>query len=365
MSNISAILIDGNNERISGTLEFQDFQVVFIGEGKKTTIPISQLNISLGGAANKLLFFTNPSQPKITIYTSDHQVLKNAALKNHPFLTQQIKTVKKKKNILKLSFYSILGLFLAFFLSIYLFKDYFVRKIAEQAPVEWEQKIGEHLFTTLSHQYTFIKNDSLENVFRVQAAPLLQQIKKDGTTVEIYFTKDPTINAFALPGGKVIIQSGLIENAKSWEEVLGVLSHELAHVTQRHHLRGVITNIGLYGIIAAFFGDMSAIAGTVVNTGGELASLSNSRDFETEADEVGMKYLYQANIDPKGLIDFFQTLEKQNHSIVDKNLSFLSTHPATQDRISHLRTEFKKLPKKKYLIFTSEFDSFKLSLKKS
>ena len=148
--------------------------------------------------------------------------------------------------------------------------------------------------------------------------------------------KDPTINAFALPGGKVIIQTGLIEHAKSWEEVLGVVSHELAHVTRRHHMRGIINNLGLYVIISSLIGDITAISGTIVNMGGDLASLANSRDFETEADETGLDYLIAAGINPQGLVSFFKTLEDETPNKLEGYTSFMSTHPATADRIDHL-----------------------------
>ncbi|MBL0078159.1 MAG: M48 family metallopeptidase [Bacteroidetes bacterium] len=115
-----------------------------------------------------------------------------------------------------------------------------VSSLPNQVPIEWEKKAGDKLFTTMSLQYKFIQNDSLKKVFLKISDPLFKQVEKDGYKIDLYFVKDPTINAFALPGGKVIIQTGLIENAKSWEEVMGVLGHELAHVTKRHHIRSMI-----------------------------------------------------------------------------------------------------------------------------
>ena len=187
---------------------------------------------------------------------------------------------------------------------------------------------------------------------------MIKQIEKDGTRIEFYFVKDPTINAFALPGGKVIIQTGLIEHAKSWEELLGVVSHELAHVTRRHHIRGVIDNLGLYVIISYLIGDISALSGTLINMGGDLASLSNSRSFETEADETGLDYLAAAGINPAGLISFFKTLQEESSTKIDGYLSFMSTHPATDDRIEHLN----KILKNKTISFKpvpNDFNNYK------
>jgi beta-barrel assembly-enhancing protease len=187
----------------------------------------------------------------------------------------------------------------------------------------------------------------------------------------LYFVKNSEINAFALPGGKVIIQTGLIENAKSWEEVMGVLSHELSHVTRRHHIRGIINNVGIFAILSAFVGDVSALAGTFANLGGELASLSNSRDFENEADQTGWDYLVKAKINPSGFISFFETLKKETEkeTVIDStlnksiDLSFLSTHPNTQERIDNLKQKLKS-NKDTYKSLPNNFDAFKKALLK-
>ena len=113
---------------------------------------------------------------------------------------------------------------------------------------------------------------------------------------------------------------------------------------------------------------MSALLATIGNMGGDLAALSNSRTFEYEADETGWNYLVTSNINPKGMVSFFETLQKQNASKVDSvmketiDLSFLSTHPDTQDRINRLNEKIKVLPSN-FRVLPSNFDSFKERLK--
>ena len=365
-----AVLINTDNKdyhRHAGELEINDFQIRFTSESHNITFPLNQLQISIGGAGDQLIFFHHPSQPTFSLYSDNHSILKNPVLVQHPELLSQIKQVKQAKRKIIYSILLFVGIIAGITASLIFSKDFFVRKIAEQAPVEWEQKLGDKLFQGLSMQYVFIKNDSLKTRFTQVAKPLLDQIQKDGVKVDIYFTNDPTINAFALPGGKVVIQSGLIDRAESWEEVLGVLSHELAHVTQRHHLRGIINNIGLYAILSAYFGDISALAGTVINTGGQLASLANSRDFEYEADEVGLRYLVAAKINSNGLITFFETLKKAHKTELqmEKELSFLSTHPATDDRIENLKKLQKNYPAYAPIKFTESFPDFQQAIDNS
>jgi len=356
--------------RISGNLSIKNNCIYFESDEINYQINLINLSINVGGASNRFIFFVDKTktETEISIYTSDKKVLKNSILaSNINFKSEISKSKSDLQKTLKgvVITLAIVGIFIA---GLYLAKDKMVEKIADQVPASWEKSAGDKLFTTLSLQYKFIKNDSLEKEFLKVAQPLLKQIEKDGFKVDLFFVQDSSINAFALPGGKVIIQTGLIENAKSWEEVMGVLSHELSHVTRRHHIRGIINNLGIFTILSAAFGDVSALAGTVINTGGELASLSNSRDFENEADETGLNYLIQAKINPIGLITFFETLSKEEKaneikSEIDEtiDLSFLSTHPNTKDRIAILKNKIKSY-KMVYLKLPNNFNEFKSKL---
>lgn len=362
MSKYEAILIDStiSNGRQSGVLTIFEDRIEFVSDLKTVFISKEVLKINAGGAGDRLIFFSDVNVNDISIYTSDKKVLKNEFLVNNIHLKHQIKSSKKiVRRIFYTTFY-IFSFFLLLIFGAYYYKDKFVEKLAEKVPLEWEKKAGDQLFTALSVQYKIIECDSLKKVFLEVAKPLIRQIEKKGVKIDLYFVKDPSINAFALPGGKVVIQSGLLDNAKSWEEVLGVLSHELAHVTRRHHIRGIINNVGLYTILAASIGDVSALAGTFANMGGELASLANSRTFETEADETGWNYLVQAHVDPKGMISFFETLDKENGSKMDGYLSFMSTHPETKERIKNLKKKLKRNPVN-FKLINNNYESFKSS----
>jgi beta-barrel assembly-enhancing protease len=373
LQNYQAILIhpDVKGGRVSGNLIIKNNGVFF--ESVEINYQISLLNLSInaGGAANRFVFFVAKNEKDISIYTSDKKVLKNPILVSNSYFKKEIKQSKSVLNK------TLRGVFIVFFIGVlfigglYLFKDRMVESLANQVPVSWEKEAGDKLFTTLSLNYHFIKNDSLKKEFIKVASPLFKEIEQHGYKIDLYFVKDSEINAFALPGGKVIIQTGLIENAKSWEEVMGVLSHELSHVTRRHHIRGIINNVGIFALLSATVGDVSALAGTFANLGGELASLSNSRAFENEADETGWDYLVKAKINPSGFISFFETLKKENEketaidSTLNKSidLSFLSTHPDTQDRIDNLKKK-EKNNQYKFKPLASNFNAFKEALLK-
>lgn len=340
----NGILIDSgnNNLRFPGVFSISGTAVLFKTEEKQYQLPFHLLNITHGGNNKELVFFMHPQFPHLSFYTSDKNILKEAAFHEVLELKQQIKSVRKTRRNLLLGTGIFFGFLLAMIVSLFFMKNYFVESLAHKVPQEWEKEVGDKMFETLKLQYTFIENDSLKKHFLAAAKPLTDVVEKQGTHVQFYFIKDAGINAFALPGGKVVIQTGLIDHAKSWEEVLGVVGHELAHVTRRHHLRGVINEMGLWVIVSAVVGDVNSLYGAIIGTGGDLASLSNSRDFETEADETGMDFLIQAHINPKGMISFFKTLQKESENKMDDYTSFMSTHPATSDRIKHLEALLKE-----------------------
>ncbi|POY36999.1 hypothetical protein C3K47_08035 [Solitalea longa] len=365
----SAVLIHPgiSGGRCSGILYLSREGVFFQSEEINHSLNLRDLNIRAGGAGNRFIFFTDKNHQEITVYTSDKQVLKDPVITTNPNFQKDIVSAKKLLNKLLLGSLTLVAIIVAIIGGLYLVKDRMVEGLAKQVPVSWEKEAGDKLFTALSLQYKIIKNDSLKKEFLTVAAPLFKQVEKEGYKIDLYFVDDPTINAFALPGGKVVVQTGLIKNAKSWEEVMGVLGHELAHVTRRHHIRSVINNIGIFTILAATLGDVSALAGTFANLGGDLASLANSRSFENEADESGLDMLISAKMNPQGLISFFETLKKEQQTELNKkveekvDLSFLSTHPNTQDRIEHLKQKIKNIHQT-YIPLPANFNAFKEAL---
>jgi len=144
----------------------------------------------------------------------------------------------------------------------------------------------------------------------------------------------PEINAFAAPGGVVVVYSGLIRAADSAEELAGVLTHEVAHAELRHTLRGVIKSLGLRALVALVIGDISG--SVFADAATRLTELRFSRDAEREADAEGLRRLVAARIDPAGMLRFYEKLA------AGERLSpppLLSTHPATGERLESLRQE--------------------------
>jgi Zn-dependent protease with chaperone function len=147
-----------------------------------------------------------------------------------------------------------------------------------------------------------------------------------------YIAERGEINAFAAPGGVVVVFAGLIRAAETPEELAGVIAHEVAHAELRHGLQGMVKSLGLRALLAIVTGDVSG--GALANAASGLADMRFSRDAEREADAEGLKRLRAAQIDPQGMLAFFARQAKLENASPP---AILSTHPATDERMANLR----------------------------
>jgi predicted Zn-dependent protease len=156
------------------------------------------------------------------------------------------------------------------------------------------------------------------------------------------------LNAFALPGGPVWVNRGVLQAARTESQVAGVLAHEIAHVARRHAAeqisKGLIAN-GLLGLLGAVLGNAggarTAQTGAQMIAGGYLMKFS--RDDEREADRVGVEILRRAGWDPRGLLEFLEILRRQAGRDPSSVEVFLSTHPSPGERVQQLRAQLSRV----------------------
>jgi len=186
-------------------------------------------------------------------------------------------------------------------------------------------------------------------------------------TIKVIDTDE--INAMALPGGFFYVNSGLILAADEEAELAGVMAHETAHVCAHHAARemtranyaqiGMVPLIMMTGYSWTGYGIYEAVQLMI-----PITFLEFSREFEAQADYLGVQYMYRAGYDPQAFVTFFekiQNLEKQKPGAVAK---VFENHPQTPDRIEHTEEEIAKIlpPKDEYLVTTSEFNDVKARL---
>jgi predicted Zn-dependent protease len=170
------------------------------------------------------------------------------------------------------------------------------------------------------------------------------------------------VNAFAVPGGFIYINRGLIERAQNLSQVAGVIGHEVGHVTQRHSVKQMQkaqgANIGILGI--CIFTNMcgSETGQAVVGIGAQATMASFSRADEDEADAVGVRYMVRAGIDPTGIPEMFQILLEEREGQPDALDNWFRSHPLEESRIAAARARISNLPPTSLVGLTKDSDNF-------
>ncbi len=216
-------------------------------------------------------------------------------------------------------------------------------QIAKILPNEWRNRMGEQVVSALVG--TAKRCETAEGQVAVSA--MIAALAESGTdlppiSVEVYDMD--LVNAFAAPGGRIVLTRGLIQEASSPDEVTGVLAHELGHVYHRHSEAQLVRVSGLQIVVSAITG---ATGTDIVTTAAGLAAiLRYTREAESEADQFARDVMTSASIDPMGLKRFFEKIMKMeghapqksetNPSALDRLGNVFSTHPGTEDRIKEI-----------------------------
>jgi beta-barrel assembly-enhancing protease len=203
-----------------------------------------------------------------------------------------------------------------------------------------------------------------EYINRIAQNLVLHSDAKVPFTIKVIDSNDP--NAFALPGGFLYVNRGLIELAENEAEVAGVIAHEIAHVTARHGVenasKGELLRYGSIPLI--FFGGIGGyIVQQVANIAVPLTFLKFSRGAEKEADRLGAQYMWASGYDPNALATFFEKLQAQEKGKKSTLLKVFSTHPLTGDRKELVQELIARFPdRREYQISSSEFSGVKSRL---
>src|SRR6202171_1365681 len=175
------------------------------------------------------------------------------------------------------------------------------------------------------------------------------------------------INAMALPGGFFYVNSGLILAADEEAELAGVMAHEIAHVAARHAMRGMTrSNWANIGTIPLIFvgGGIGYAVYEAAGLGIPLTFMKFQRNFEAEADYLGLQYMYKTGYDPQAFISFFEKIQAKEKKKPGTLAKAFASHPQTPDRIEKSQQEIQTIlpAKAQYIVSTSEFDDVKSRL---
>lgn len=212
--------------------------------------------------------------------------------------------------------------------------------LVQLIPLAWEKDLGQSVVDSLREGKPFCANREGAAALKELAGKLIAAAAgkqyADTVPLTVRVIPSPVVNAFAAPGGQVVLFSGLIEKADSPEEVAGVLAHEIAHATERHPMQSMLRTAGVFLLASLVVGDTSAL-GSIASEGAKvLLVLSYSRDTEREADRIGMELLNRAGIRGDGLVKFFARLQGNSRGKTRLPVLFAS-HPMHAERVERLK----------------------------
>ncbi len=204
-----------------------------------------------------------------------------------------------------------------------------------------EVQMGQQYAAQISQQLPLINDPEIVRYINVLGDSVANVTSRRDLDWHFYVVNSSDVNAFAVPGGYVYVNRGLIERATSMDELAGVLGHEIGHVVRRHSVhqmqqqQGANVGITLACVLTSICNNQAA--GTLVNVGTSAIFAKFSRADEAEADEEGFKNVVRAGISPEGLVTMFQKLINERKSSPGAVDSWFATHPLEEDRISDIQ----------------------------
>lgn len=338
--------------RAAGDLSVSAAGFCFRSDTQSVTMPLAGARITLGGAGDRIIFISHPDVPDWSLYTSDHAILRDPVLAAHPELTAALGAMRRKRMHNRAMFAAISAVLIAIPVVLLLNMGWLTGIAARQIPASWEAQLGKAALGQYQVQADMIQDPQTAKLLTELTDVLTQAVPESRYKFHSYVARDPSLNAFALPGGYVVVNSALLVRADSAEEVLGVLAHEISHVSSQHGMRNLIASAGLFLTLQAALGDASGLLTTIASAAPLLLSQKYSRGFENEADAQGFELLQRARIDGRGMVSFFEKVKAEEErrraqvreqvgdgagAVLTETPEFLATHPTTDSRIERMR----------------------------
>lgn len=212
-----------------------------------------------------------------------------------------------------------------------------------------EVRLGQQTAAQLSQELPLVRDGAVVNYINQLGTTIARAADPRGLQYTFYVVNAPEVNAFAVPGGHIYVNRGLIERARNASELAGVLAHEIGHVVERHGIeqwqRAQNANLGLAVLYGVLLGRTpSGLEQAAIQIGGAGVFSGYSREAEREADLVAIDYMIRAGYHPQGMVTMFETLLAERQRSPSTVEQWFSTHPTTQERIDNTRAAINRYP---------------------
>jgi predicted Zn-dependent protease len=219
---------------------------------------------------------------------------------------------------------------------------------------QMEQQIGEQSMFQIRADKKYMDDPEIADYLNQLGARLVSNSPEPGQAFEFFAINDSAINAFALPGGFIGVNTGLIQLSQSESELASVLSHEISHVTQHHYARMVsgqrydslaaLATLAVAILAARNSPDTANAAIIGTQAGAVQRQLNFTRTHEKEADRIGLGILEKSGFDTRAMPLFFERMQKATHLVEGNTPSYLRTHPITHERIADVDDRVQQIP---------------------
>lgn len=216
------------------------------------------------------------------------------------------------------------------------------------ASTQKEVELGADYASQIDKQLPLVRDPEIVRYINVLGDSIARVADNRNLTWKFNVVDQTDINAFAVPGGYIYVNRGLIERSANMSELAGVIGHEIAHVTQRHSMKqmakGQQASYGAMGLCVAFPSFCNSGAGSAaIQYGGGALFAKFSRNDESEADAYGVTYVTRAGIDPRGMPAMFRTLLAERKSNPGGINAWFASHPMEEDRVASTEAEIAKI----------------------
>lgn len=301
-------------------------------------IPYSDCDLELGGDSGKMVFCRTPDR-ELTFFCDDRrfpEALKRAAIGElFDDVDEILVAGRRQRWATRFSMWVALALCVVLAVGTWYGFVAAARVAIKSVPMTVDQQIGEAALPAVLSEYgEEIRSPKAQDAVQSIVDRLAPHAAIQGVNYHVLIVDSDVVNAMALPGGTILVFRGFIDTMDSTEQLSAVLAHEMSHVTLRHHLTQIARSVGLVAAIEIVIGDV----GGIVALGAEVlenATLNNySQEQETEADLEGVRMMHEAGINPQAMIDMLENLPGAH---LPGALSWLATHPNTDDRIKSVQ----------------------------
>jgi predicted Zn-dependent protease len=314
-------------------------------QGQSFFLPYSQCELEQGGASGRMVF-CHASDRSLTLFSEDEALLAALGQVGQGQLSDQVSRLTRdaRRARARSGLWTVVTLLLVVLIGYGAYRGLGAgaSRAVEALPLSIDERIGTLAMQSMPLQGRKVTDPVLVNAVAELMSRLTPHAGEPGLTFDVTIVDAPIVNAYCLPGGKIVLYTGLLKTAEAPEQVASVLAHEMAHATQRHGLKRIGNSLGLVAAVNLLLGDVSGFVAVAVELAQHGLLTSHDREQETASDIEAVRMMSAAGLAPTALADFFVLLEKEGGDVPGA-IAWLSSHPQLAERQKEIRQRTEQL----------------------